>query len=364
MNLSKKAFVASPPAGPAADRVPTVSVVIPCYNYGEFLPSSIGSALDQVGVRPEVIVVDDASTDGSAAVAEQYASVDERVRVVRHRANRGHVVTFNDGLAVATGEFVVRLDADDLLTPGSLARAVALFDAYPSVGLVYGHPRHFVGAPPAPRSELRSWSVWAGEDWVALRCRTGVNCITTPEAMVRRSVLDVIGPLSTALSFAQDMEMWLRVASVSDVGRVDGPDQALHRDHPASMSATTGSGRILDLEERRTVFEVLFSGFGGALADAAQLHERARRALAAEALVHAYRAYDRGRTATEPVEQLIDFALATYARTKELPQWRALQRRRRVGARLAPYYPVFIGSAAHRRFQYIREHRAWARTGL
>ena len=53
------------------------------------------------------------------------------------------VATFNDGAKTATGEFLVRLDADDLLTPGSLARATQLARAYPSVGLVYGHPIHF-----------------------------------------------------------------------------------------------------------------------------------------------------------------------------------------------------------------------------
>jgi hypothetical protein len=342
-----------------------VSVIVPCYNYGHFLPASVGSILSQAGVVAEVIVVDDASTDDSAEVAERFAGADPRVRVVRQSANIGHVRAFNAGLRVATGEFVVRLDADDLLTPGSLARAGALFDAYPSIGLVYGHPRHFVGSvPPSPQLKVRGWSVWSGADWVAERCRRGVNCITTPEAMIRASILDMIGGLDTRLRFAQDMEVWLRTAAVSDVGRVDGPDQALHRDHDASMSVTTGSGELVDLAERRTVFEVLFDGPGGSLPNASALHAAARRALAAEALERASHAYDRGRTGTEDVDGYVRFALATFPDAESLPQWRALRRRQLVGARWAPVVPPFAASVVWRRARNDSRYRRWARAGV
>jgi hypothetical protein len=340
-------------------------VIVPCYNYGRFLPDSIGSALAQEGVEPEIIVVDDASTDDSLQVAERYAAADPRVKVMRNAANAGHVVTFNNGLAAATGEFIVRLDADDLLTPGSLARAVALFDAYPSVGLVYGHPRHFTTElPPEPRTGMRGWSLWSGRAWVGQRCRTGVNCITTPEAVIRASVMASIGGLDTRLRYAQDMEMWLRTAAVSDVGRVDGPDQALHRDHPHSMSVTDGSSYLLDLRERRTVFDVLFEGAGGALTGAEHLHQLARRALASEALTTAYHSYDRGRVTAENIESYVEFALTTYPQTRQLPQWRALQRRQRVGERLAPAVPPFAASVVWRRVRWEVSHRKWQRTGI
>jgi cellulose synthase/poly-beta-1,6-N-acetylglucosamine synthase-like glycosyltransferase len=345
-----------------AGRRPRVSIIIPCFNYGHYLPESVDSALAQAGIESEVIIVDDASTDDSAQIAAQYAREDQRVSVVQHRRNTGHVQAFNDGLKEASGEFIVRLDADDLLTPGSLARAVALFDAFPTVGLVYGHPQHFtIEVPLSARTTVLGWRVWAGRDWVAYRCSKGVNCITTPEAMIRASVLESIGGLNTALRFAQDMEMWLRTAAVSDVGRILGADQAFHRDHAASMSATAGSVRLVDLQERATVFEVLFAGPGGQLQDAAELHRTARRVLAAEALVCAYHSYDRGRTGTEDVKALVDFALANYPEARSLPQWRALQRRRKVGAPLAP---VFVASAIWRRMQWKASHRRWQRTGV
>jgi len=363
--LVRKAHVPAPVPGIAMGRWPRVSVIIPCFNYGHFLPQSVGSALSQEGVQPEVVIVDDASTDDSADIAGAFAREDRRVTVVRHRYNTGHVRAFNDGLEAATGEFIVRLDADDLLTPGSLARSVALFDAFPAVGLVYGHPRHFATTgPPAARAAIRGWSIWSGSDWIAERCRKGVNCITTPEAMIRADVMRSVGGLDTTLRFAQDMEMWLRTAAVSDVGRVDGPDQAFHRDHPASMSVTEGAGRLVDLRERAAVFDVLFAGPGGRLNDAFELHRAARRALAAEALTSAYHAYDRRRTGTEEIGCYVEFALATFPAARKLPQWRALQKRQRVGARFAPVVPTFTASAIWRRFRWESEHRRWQRTGL
>jgi glycosyltransferase involved in cell wall biosynthesis len=357
-----QAHVTAPVPQLASGRRPRVSIIVPCHNYGRFLPEAVNSALSQEGVDPEVIIVDDASTDDSAAVAESLARRDPRVAVIRQHQNKGHVETFNAGYAVATGEFIVRLDADDLLTPGSLARAVALFDNFPRIGLVYGHPLHFTtDIPPKGRTTVRGWSVWSGEDWVAERCRTGVNCITTPEAMIRASVMRTTGALSTALKYAQDMEMWLRTAAVSDVGRVDGPDQALHRDHTASMSTTYG--KLVDLTERRLVFDTLFSGLGSRLRLATELHRTARSALADEALADACRAYDRGRTGTVDVQSYIDFALDTYPEARQLPHWRALQRRQWVGARLAPIPPLFTAAVVSRRLRWEISYRRWQRTG-
>lgn len=363
--LSTKSRVLAPVPGLAPHRRAKVSVIIPCFNYGHYLPQSVGSALAQQGVQCEIIIVDDASTDSSAQVAERFASENKAVQVVRHHRNTGHVLAFNDGLKRATGEFIVRLDADDLLTPGSLARAVALFDVFPAVGLVYGHPLHFTTeVPPAPRTAVQGWRVWAGDEWVAERCRKGVNCITTPEAMIRASTLQSIGALNPALRFAQDMEIWLRTATVSDVGWIDGADQALHRDHADSMSATAGSEKLTDLRERSMVFKVLFAGMGGQMDGASSLYWTARRALAAEALTHACRLYDRGRTKGDCVDDYVNFAIATFPGARTLAQWRALRWRSTIGTRLAPIVPVFAASALRRRISANLHYKRWERTGL
>ncbi len=130
-------------------RRPTVSVVVPCYRYGHYLPGAVRSVLDQTDVDAEVLIVDDASPDDSGEVAEALAAADPRIRVLRHAENKGHIATYNDGLEAVDGEYVVLLSADDLLPPGSLGRATALMEANPSVGMVYGHPLRLPRQPTA-----------------------------------------------------------------------------------------------------------------------------------------------------------------------------------------------------------------------
>lgn len=249
----------------AAHSLATVSVVITCYNYARFLAGAVGSALSQSDVDVDVIIVDDCSSDESVEVAQRLVAADHRVRLIRHTVNRGPVEAFNHGLSHATGEYLVRLDADDLLTPGALSRAVRLGRRFPSVGLIYGHPVHFIdGRPlPAARTVPTAWSVWPGPEWVQGRCTDGRNVITSAEVVMRRSVVDRLGG-QRDLAHTHDMEMWLRLASFSDVGYVHGADQAWHRDHESSLSA-----REVDLAkdhaERRLAFETLFSGPTGGL---------------------------------------------------------------------------------------------------
>ena len=293
------------------------------------------------------------------------ASIDDRVQVVANEVNVGHVVAFNNGYARATGDYVVRLDADDLLTPGSCARSIALFEQFPEVDLVYGRPEEFIGSE-VPRAEttLAGWTVWRGSEWVAHVCRRGFNVITTPEAMIRTSAIRRLGGLSTRLHFAQDMEMWLRVASVSDVGHVDGADQALHREHEASMSATVMTGVLTDLEERRTVFEVLFDGPGGQLEDAATLTATWRRALATQAVDAACRRFERGTVDPLLIDRLCEYAMSTCPAIVQSKAYRALERRRSRGPRWSWYHPTYFVRLIQRRLREELSFLHWQRTGL
>lgn len=343
----------------------SVSVVVPCYNYGRYLPATLASALDQQGVDVEVIVVDDASSDDSAEVAAAVARTDPRVRLVRQPVNRGQVLTFNEGLSHATGELVVRLDADDLLTPGSLARAAAAFEANPGVGLVYGHPREFPDpAIPAPRIGTPSWTVWSGQDWIHLRCRRGVNALTTSEAMVRRSVVAELGGFNPVMRFACDMEWWMRIAAVSDVLRINDVDQALHREHAGSLSVTDAAGCLTDLTERRLAFDALFAAVGDRIRHASDRHRTAMRALAREALRHASYAIDRGRYDPAFERQLVAFAVETDPGITTDLAWRAHAWRTRIGPELVRRDPFALLRVARVRARDELAYLAWTRTGL
>ncbi len=106
--------------------MPRVSVVIPAYNRADLLPRAIASVLDQTFTDYEIIVVDDASSDDTGAVAR---NSDGPVRVVRNDVNRGLGGARNSGIVVASGTYVAFLDSDDEWLPGKLARQIELLDA-------------------------------------------------------------------------------------------------------------------------------------------------------------------------------------------------------------------------------------------
>jgi glycosyltransferase involved in cell wall biosynthesis len=342
-----------------------VSVAIASYNYGRFLSDCLASVVTQEGVDVEVIVVDDASTDETPRIAEAFAEGDPRVRVIRHEINRGHIATFNDGLRAASGDYVLKLDADDMLAPGALARAAAVMEEHPRVGLVYGQPRHFTGSPPrvVPRAP-KGCVVWPGCDWLAERCRTGRNCISNPEAIARASLLREIGYFDPRLPHTFDFEMWMRLAAVSDIARVEGSVQAMYRVHPGSFQRTIHAGWLVELRGRRDAFDVLFEGLAGSLPGAAELHACARKRIARQALDEACHAYDRGRADKVPVEELIALALDTWPTATSLSEWRALARRRRVGTGYAHWIPPFVARAALRRLRKERLNTRWRRHGI
>ncbi|WP_202925923.1 glycosyltransferase family 2 protein [Goekera deserti] len=351
------------PTGVAPSRRPRVTVVVPCFDYARHLPVAVGSALDQQDVDVDVVVVDDASTDDSLAVARRLAAADPRVTVVARPVNGGPVATFNEGLRHVRGEYLVRLDADDALTPGSLARATALADAFPEVGLVYGSPRHFSGdrLPPA-RTRVRSWTVWSGPEWLDLRCRTGVNCITSPEVLMRTSVVEQVGG-QRDLDHTHDMEMWYRLARAADVGRVDGPDQAFHREHPASRSARDVDV-LTDLRERADAMTVLFTdGLGDPLQDA-RLLAVARAALAEEAVARVAQAVTRGWGGDATTDAYLAFAASQVDDPAALPSARRLAVALRVGPRRARFVPTLLLPAVGHRLATEARRLLWRRTGL
>lgn len=103
---------------------PKVSVVIPLYNTEDYVGEALRSVLDQTLSQTEIIVVNDGSTDDSAAVVEELAARDGRLRLI-HQANAGQAAARNAGLGIARGEFIYFMDSDDVLEPDTLAECYA-----------------------------------------------------------------------------------------------------------------------------------------------------------------------------------------------------------------------------------------------
>jgi len=326
----------------------SVSVIIPCYNYGHLLGDAVSSVLDnQKGVDVRVLIIDDASPDGSAEVAREIATRDSRVEVAVHSANRGHIATYNEGLLEwADGDYSVLMSADDRLTRGALQRATDFLNAHPAVGFVYGNVLWFMdGAPlPTARTRAKGWSEWPGQLWLERRFRQAQTGIWSPEVVVRTSLQKRVGGYDARLPHLGDTEMWLRLAANADVGYLRGVDQAYYRRHGQNMSAAYGP--LMTLRQYRLAFETVLDRCGEKLSDSARLSDLVHRKLAREALVAAARAYDQGHTQQIPVDELVAFAFECWPEANSLPIYRTLQWRKCIGSRAMPYLQPFVLPAA------------------
>lgn len=305
---------------------PRVSVVVPCFNHSRFLRESVASALEQVGVDVDVLILDDASEDGSRILAKELAASDDRVRAICHDQNQGHIATFNEGISTIEGDYVVLLSADDRLTEGSLGRATALLEACPEVGFVYGQAARWRGDPPGGPGEVTGWSVWPARAWMDEAYGRAANIVAAPTVVVRTSLQRQVGRYRTDLPHTADLEMWLRIAGVAAVGRVNGTVQALWREHESNLSRTFDD--LANLQQLAAAFDLTL-GDEATGEWASPLGEIVRRRLAEHALARALRAHLRGAPEAT-VDDLVAFAFTVWPDAAGLAAWPRLRVLRRV----------------------------------
>jgi GT2 family glycosyltransferase len=213
---------------------PRCSVVIPCYNAAPYLGATLGSVLGQSHPVYEAIVVDDGSTDASAAIAQQAGSI---VRVVRQR-NQGESVARNAGLRLASGDYVLFLDADDLLARESIERLAVAATARPGAIAVMGSA--LFSDDPAHPFETHLPQFDAFFPGIIQTNFGPPHCWLTPRTLALQ-----VGGFREDLQHSEDWEFWARLGlsgapliPVSYVG-------ALYRRHAASQVATTPKPSIL-----------------------------------------------------------------------------------------------------------------------
>jgi hypothetical protein len=211
--------------------VPRVTVLLPVHDAERFLPEAVESILAQSFRDFELLAIDDGSRDGSAAILDEYARCDSRVRVVR-RPHAGLIATLNEGLALARGELIARMDADDVALPHRLELQVARLDADPTllcVSCAYevidakGRRIDVVCPPAQPEGILAS-------------LLEGASVLCHAAALYRRaSVLDV-GGYDASARLAEDYDLWLRLAERGRLANLEEVGLRVRR-HAASQSA-------------------------------------------------------------------------------------------------------------------------------
>ena len=263
--------------------LPTVDVVIPCYRYGRFLRECVSSVLTQEGVNVRVLIIDDASSDGSADIANHLASESPRIEVLVHQTNRGHIATYNEGIEWAGKKYFLLLSADDLIAPGCLKRAVSIMEQHPSISMTHGNEINLLPDEEIPDLAQQGcdgqWIVQSGLELIKELCHSAINRIRTSTVIVRTDAQKAVGGYRRQLPHAGDLEMWLRLASVGEVGETP-LIQGIRRLHGANMSMTEFAHPIADFRQLSRAFDTFFHGEGRGLDDYKELWGLARSRLA------------------------------------------------------------------------------------
>jgi len=186
------------------------------YNGAAYLAEAVESLLRQTFADFELVIVDDGSTDATGAVLLRLSASDSRIRIYA-REHEGYVAALNAGCALARGEFIARLDSDDVAEPSRFARQVEVMDEHPEVAVVGGAmlmitgdgSPFYIAAFPQTSEEVRR----------ALESRTTV---AHPTVLMRRSVFESVGGYRAAFAHAEDYDLWLRIAKDHEI--VNVPD--------------------------------------------------------------------------------------------------------------------------------------------
>jgi glycosyltransferase involved in cell wall biosynthesis len=186
-----------------------VSVVMPSYNSADTIVETIASVAAQSWREFEMIVVDDGSNDGTPALLAQQA---RRYPWISWciQANAGPSVARNTAIALARGEFIAFLDADDIWMPNKLALQVAAFEHNPNAAFVYADERDFWPDRELPKTLFQQKRPARGNVLRALFNRG--NFILTSTVMVRKSALQAVGGFDPGRRINEDVDLWFRMA--------------------------------------------------------------------------------------------------------------------------------------------------------
>lgn len=267
----------------------SVDVVIPCYRYGRFLRECVASVLEQGGVKARCLIIDDASGDGSAEIAAAIAAEDPRVQFLIHPKNRGHIATYNEGIEWATADYFLLLSADDLVTPGSMLRAVTVMEENPNVTMTHG--AEVVVSSNQPRGDIEipqtneDWTILTGADFIRRTCQSVRNEVGTSTAIVRTAAQKQVGGYRKELPHSGDLEMWMRLASLGDVAET-AAYQGIRRVHGSNMSVAQFGAAASDFKQLIAAFDSFFNNEGRSVADATSLWQHSRRRLAERFFLH------------------------------------------------------------------------------
>lgn len=218
------------------------SVVVPLYNKAPYIEFTLNSVLNQSFSDYEVIVVDDGSSDGGAELVQRIAMSDARVRLVR-QMNGGVSSARNTGITAAIGEWIAFLDADDWWHPDYLVTQAAAIAAMPDVEMAATLLRNMPDSNPwcpLPWPALPLTTTLVRIDDLPTRWMQGTPFFTS-SIVIKRECLQRLSPcFVVGESYGEDLDLWFRVAEVSDIAHTLVPLVAYRTEAVGSLSKING----------------------------------------------------------------------------------------------------------------------------
>jgi CTP:molybdopterin cytidylyltransferase MocA len=257
--------------------------LLPVWDGEAFLEQAIESILQQTLTSFELIVIDDGSTDRTAAIAEEFAARDTRVRVLRRR-HEGLSASLNAGIAVACGEYLARMDADDISVPDRLKKQVAYLDAHPGC-VALGAWIEVIDQAGRPLG-LKTYV--STHDEISAALLHGATAIAHPTIIVRHGALRAVGGYDGRRYPSEDLDLWFCLSKHGQLANLGEP-LLQHRRHKAAIGVIERE-KMQEMaraicNEQRTKLGLRPRGPGpvlaGANADARYHFECARTALIA-----------------------------------------------------------------------------------
>jgi len=305
----------------------TISVVIPTYNRAHLVAEAIESVLAQTRTPDEILIVDDGSTDNTAAVLAQFSAP---VRVIR-QPNRGRSAARNLGVSRATSDIVMFLDSDDLMMPTTLADCADILERRPEVDVVYGDA--LLVDNQGRRIGLYSDRMPGQRPNGNILGELGRRCCLTMASMVRRSALIGI-KFDEQMDFGEDYDFWRQLAARSQFACIDQPVMSYRIHDGMTVSSDPTKTLESELEVQRRIYAM--SEFAGL--------PRRERACAFTAHGAKQAMCNRGQVArgmfwrairTDPT-YLTSYVLLALGLISLRPlQWAILRRRRSIGNHVA-----------------------------
>jgi hypothetical protein len=200
---------------------PTISVVMTVYNGGRYLDEAVESICRQTFADFEFLIVNDGSTDHTADVLSRHAEKDPRIRVIT-QPNRGLVAALNAGCAAARGEWIARMDADDVSLPDRFEKQMNFLRAHPEIGVLGGASQFIENGelvdmyerPPLQHRDI-------------LDVFARGNPVVHPSMVIKRAAFEAVGGYRPLFVAAEDVDLWLRLAERCELANLE--DIVIHR---------------------------------------------------------------------------------------------------------------------------------------